>query len=84
MGSPTDTVFTNIFMHEIETKLLNSGRPKNHNFCNSLYCWCRYADDILCVFSYEPNIQVLLNVLNSLHINLKFTIETETAHFSFS
>ena len=78
MGSPLGHVFANIFMYEIETKLLKSG--KYHNFCNSLYCWYRYVDDIFCVFSYELNMQVLLNVLNSLHINLKFTIGTKTAH----
>ena len=72
MGSLLDFVFAYIFMHQIETKY--------HNFCNSFYCWYRYVDDIFCVFSYEPNMQVLLNVLNSLHINLKFTIKTETAH----
>ena len=65
-------------MHEIETKLLKSG--KYHKFCYSLYCWYTYVDDIFCVFSNEPNMQVLLNALNSLHINLKFTLETETAY----
>ena len=80
MGSPLGHVFANIFMYEIEIKLLKSGRPKYHNFCNSLYCGYRYVDDIFCVFSYELNTQVLLNVLNSLHINLKFTIETKTVH----
>ena len=40
----------------------------------------QYWYDIFCVFSYEPIMQVLLCVLNSLYINWKFTIETETAH----
>ena len=35
VSSPSGPVFTNIFMHKIETKLLKSG--KYYNFCNSLY-----------------------------------------------
>ena len=63
MGFPLGLVFANIFMYEIETILLKS--DKYHNFCNSLYCWYRHVDNIFCVFSYELNMLVLLNVFNS-------------------
>jgi hypothetical protein len=71
MGSPLSPVIANIFMEKFETDALLSAplTPR---------CWYRYVDDVFVVWQHGRDaLNVFLNHLNSLHVNIKFTIEIE-------
>ena len=67
MGSPLGPVIANIFMCELENELV----PKLNS---KMVCWLRYVDDTFTIIKNEK-IEDVKNVLNSFHINIKFTHE---------
>ena len=69
MGSPLAPTIGNFFLAHIEKKLLET----NSNFNPKLFL--RYVDDIFAVFDDNNSCSKFLNVLNSQHKNIKFTVE---------
>ena len=68
MGSPLGALFANIFMSELESKLV----PKLKN----LKEWTRYVDDTFAFI--KPNKEKeIQEVLNGFHEKIKFTYENE-------
>lgn len=69
MGSPLGALFANIFMSELENKLIPKLKGKLRN-------WTRYVDDTFAFI--KPNTEKeIIKVLNSFHKNIKFTYENE-------
>ena len=72
MGSPISAIMSEIFLQNIDNKIqniINKYDNKGH--------WFRYVDDGLCIINNNTNPDNILQELNKLHKNLKFTIETE-------
>ena len=72
MGSPLGPTLANIFMSHFENTFLGA-TPRN--IAPKFYR--RYVDDILVGFEDPSRIQPFLNYYNSLHKNIKFTVELE-------
>ena len=76
MGSPLGPSLANFFLGYLENK----------NIVNSIHApsfYNRYIDDICAIFSDGDNIQPFLDFINSLHQNIKFTIEYAKDTFPF-
>ena len=70
MGSALSPILASIFMGELETTIV----PALRNF---LCKWKRYIDDIYSTVKTDNVNEILLD-LNSFHINIKFTYDTES------
>ena len=75
MDLPLGSTMTNVFLADLETRLLQQTLNCSHKLCN------RYIDDILAVFDEECACIVFLNLLNSQHRNVKLTMEMVHFHF---
>jgi hypothetical protein len=71
MGSPLGPLFANIFMSELEQKHMNTLRTKG------ILMWKRYVDDVFAIVNNKESAEECLKFLNTMHINIKFTIEHE-------
>ena len=72
MGSPLGPVLANIFLCHLERKFM-----ENHpNF--PLY-YRRYVDDTFCVFNSYDEALNFCTFINTIHPNIKFTMEVENA-----
>ena len=69
MGSPLCPVMANIFMLELEQNIIPT-------LSKDISLWKRYIDDTIC-FVNSNCISHVLELFNSFHSNMKFTIETE-------
>ena len=69
MGSPLGSVLSGIFMVELENYLI-------HTLLKHLACWKKYVDDTIC-FIKNDSIDYVFSVLNSFHLSIQFTYETE-------
>lgn len=77
MGSPLGPTIANFFMGHLEEKIFSDSS-------NNLPClYLRYIDDVYAVFDNQISSSKFLNVLNSMHKNIKFTIEKATDKLSF-
>ena len=77
MGNPLGPTLANFFLADLETNMFDkfSGiKPKGY---------VRYVDDIFCVFEDESQVTPFFDFLNSLHKNLKFTLELGTKSLPF-
>ena len=72
MGSPLGPVMANIFMIYFETLL-----QERSNIIGMKY-WYRYVDDVFAIFNVKPDLTAILQELNSVHRNIKFSYEPET------
>ena len=72
MGSPMSPVLTNLFMGYYEQKWLQ--RFEEYE----LILYCRYVDDIICLFNSESDADNVFVFLNQQHPKTKFTIEKQT------
>ena len=72
MGSPLGPTLANIFLAYHEEKWLDSC-PKQ--FKCSYYT--RYVDDVFCLFEREDQVNKFHRYLNSRHINITFSKESE-------
>ena len=70
MGSPLGPLFANVFMDRLENE--NMEQLKNLG----LVFWKRYVDDTFSIIKTD-NAQKVLDFLNSIHPNIKFTTELE-------
>ena len=69
MGSPLGPTFSNWFLGSIEEKVFDDHRP----FFPKLYV--RYVDDVFAVFKSNADADAFLELLNSQHKQLQFTVE---------
>ena len=77
MGTRMVPAYTNLFMGDLEEKLLTQ-------FPLKPYLWWRYIDDIFMVWTHgEDKLQDFINHINSLHSTIKFTHEFSKSHISF-
>lgn len=81
MGSPLSGLLADIYMHHLETtKIMADTNP----FKNKILYWFRYVDDVLCLFNNDTNnIQDLIEYLNSISENIKFTNEINNKSINF-
>ena len=70
MGSPCSPVVANIYMEYFEKKTLGPELPISF----TINTWLRYMDDVLTIVKKGTH-DSLLNYLNSIDSNIKFTIE---------
>ena len=77
MGSPLGPTLANFFLGVIECKLLDKDSPIHPKF------YRRYIDDIYCIFDSSQDYKAFHGILNSLHPNLNFTIETTEGSLPF-
>lgn len=72
MGNPLSPLLAEIFMDNLESKIHQNALSKN-----CIY-WYRYVDDIItCFVGTDRQLQSFFKYINSLHPNIKFTLETE-------
>ena len=71
MGSPLGPILANIFMCDLEEKFLTP----NLTFKPQVYL--RYVDDTFALFNDPSHATQFLNLINSMHPNIVFTMETE-------
>ena len=72
MGTKMAPSYANIFMAELEEKLLN-------NYPTKPLLWKRYIDDILCIWPGPPTeLDSFLQYLNKSHPTIKFTYDETT------
>ena len=72
MGSPLSPLLAEIFLDNLETKF------HSNKASNSLLYWYRYVDDILvCFTGSDRQLGTILQLLNTLHPRIKFTVEEE-------
>ena len=68
MGSPLASLLANWFVSQLETNLLN--KTKNPKM------YCRYVDDIFCIFENKEEAHLFEKELNSMYKDMKFVIQT--------
>ncbi|CAF1456973.1 unnamed protein product, partial [Rotaria sordida] len=72
MGSPLAPALADLFMTHIESKL------QNYEFWDKIKTYYRYVDDTFIILNGKQNdADELLQYVNSLHPNIKFTCEKE-------
>ena len=71
MGSPLGPIFANIFLCHLESKIFNDSLDFMPMFFK------RYVDDTLAFFNDLDHGNRFLTHINSIHPNIKFTIELE-------
>ncbi|KAA3681274.1 uncharacterized protein DEA37_0000849 [Paragonimus westermani] len=76
MGSPISLTVANLFMQDLEKKLLS-------NFPDPPRIWWRYVDDTLVMIRKET-IDKFMRHINSFHQHIKFTIERESVDHELS
>ena len=77
MGTKMAPSYANIFMAELEEKLLD-------NYPTKPLVWKRYIDDILCIWPGPPSqIDHFMLYLNQSHPTIKFTHEHSTQSINF-
>jgi Reverse transcriptase (RNA-dependent DNA polymerase) len=73
MGSPLSPLLADIFMDNLEQKILLTNLAKKH-----IIFWYRYVDDILVGFNgTNRQIDSFADFMNSFHKNIKFVSEIE-------
>ena len=77
MGTKMAPSYANIFMAELEERLLD-------NYPIKPLLWKRYIDDILCIWPEQPSkIDHFIKYLNQSHPTIKFTYEYSTQSINF-
>ncbi len=69
MGSPLGPTLANWFLGDIEELIFKDSKPLYPKF------YTRYVDDVFAIFSNINDVTRFLNLLNSQHGNLEFTVE---------
>jgi len=77
MGTKMAPAYANIFMAELEEKLLQ-------NYPTQPVIWKRYIDDILCIWpGDQDNLTTFIDYLNDSHPTIKFTYEASPTSVDF-
>ena len=69
MGSPLGPILADIFMGHLEGKIATT--------LEELPFYRRYVDDTFVVVENDRQLSILLELMNSLHANIQFTVERE-------
>ena len=72
MGCPLGPTFANIFMCSLEECMLDKCPPSSRPLLYS-----RYVDDTFLLFRHPHSPEFFLDVANSCHPNIRFTLEKE-------
>ena len=80
MGSPLAPSLANMFLADIESRLPLNKHDSPPNY-PKLYL--RYVDDTFCLFECKSHYEHFLDILNSLHPNLNFTVEVASNSMPF-
>lgn len=75
MGSPLAPALANIFLIYLEKKLFSSDNNTNAHWPTF---YKRYVDDTFATFRQREDIEIFLTSINSLHEQIKFTVEIES------
>lgn len=76
MGSGLSPFLAEAFMNNFENKLV---LDQNLPFFKDIGFWYRYVDDIICLWNgSEVDLDLFLIFINSLHNNIKFTLEKDS------
>ena len=78
MGNCLGPTLANFFLAHLEETVIFK---KVENFYPKFYR--RYVDDVYCIFSSSVDYKLFMNVLNSLHPNLTFTVEVGSNKLPF-
>ena len=77
MGTKMAVAFANLFMAEIETKMLNGSRIKPK-------VWKRYIDDVFSLLDVsKQDIYLFIEQANTFHPTIKFTAEISDKEITF-
>jgi len=77
MGTAMAPSYANLFMGELEIKLLQASPTQP-------YVWYRYIDDIFFIWLHSPiELQKFVTFANSFHPTIKFTMESSTEKIAF-
>jgi hypothetical protein len=77
MGTAMAPSYANLFMHELETKLLQGSKYQP-------YRWYRYIDDILIIWvNTKEALDEFVTYANNYHPTIKFTMEQSTDEIPF-
>ena len=77
MGTKMAVAFANLFMAEIETKMLNESKIKPR-------VWKRYIDDVFSLWEVSrKEIDLLIKQANTFHPTIKFTAEISEKEITF-
>lgn len=71
MGSPLGPLFANFFMSHFERKHMSEFKKLGINL------WYRYVDDDFASLKLNANVDAILEFMNGLHKNIRFTFELE-------
>ena len=77
MGCPLGPTLANYFLGSIEEKIFKDSKVLHPVF------YGRYVDDVFAIFNNEASCEKFLEILNSQHKNLKFTLEKQTDSLNF-
>ena len=77
MGTKMAVAFANLFMAEIETKMLNESKIKPK-------VWKRYIDDVFSLWEVRrKDIDRFIEQANTFHLTIKFTAEISEKEITF-
>ena len=77
MGTKMAPAYANIFLAELEEKLLE-------NYPTKPILWKRYIDDVLCIWpGKQEDLDTFIKYLNRSHPTIKFTYESSTTSVDF-
>ena len=71
MGSPLGPTLANLFMCHLENNFVNS-------FHSKPLLYCRYIDDVMCIFKDIDTCNSFFNFINTQHSSIKFTMQLES------
>ena len=80
MGNPLAPTLANFFLGHMENQLFGESSDGKEHY-PAFYC--RYVDDIFCIFHKDVNYEIFFRKLNALHRNLTFTVEMGGKSLSF-
>ena len=72
IGSPLELVLANIILCHLERKFME-------NYSTFPLYYRRYVDDTFCVFNSYDELLIFCTLINTIHPNVKFTMEVENA-----
>jgi hypothetical protein len=72
MENPLGPTLANVFMNHLEEKFVDQVKTMN-----GVITWSSYVDDIFILINDLANMKKVLQFINNLHKNIKFTFEIE-------
>ncbi|VDP86552.1 unnamed protein product [Echinostoma caproni] len=73
MGSPLGPLLADIFMANLENRVLSKPIEESP-------IYKRHVDDITCVYDADKDADILLEKFNGAHLKIEFTLEKESTN----